>query len=206
MPARSLYIPYGKRGLDLLLALLALPLILALGLPLALLLALHFGGNPFFVQQRIGYAERPFLFLKFRTMRTSFDAAGNPLPDAERLTWLGRWVRRLSLDELPQVLLVLTGKLSWVGPRPLLPEYLPVYNTRQRLRHSVLPGITGWAQVHGRNLVPWPQRLELDAWYAEHQSFRLDLLILLRSLALVVKGGGIAAPGHATMQKFTGNA
>jgi lipopolysaccharide/colanic/teichoic acid biosynthesis glycosyltransferase len=204
MPARSLYIPYGKRGLDLLLAILALPVAVLVGVPLALLLALHFRGNPFFTQRRIGYREKPFMLVKFRTMRHAFDAHGNPLPDAARLTWLGRWVRRLSLDELPQLLLVVTGYLSWVGPRPLLPQYLTLYSARQRLRHTVKPGITGWAQVQGRNNVPWPQRLEHDAWYAQHQSFKLDLSILVRTVALVVQGGGVAAPGQATMQPFTG--
>ena len=147
----------------------------------------------------------PFRVLKFRTMVQATDAAGEPLPDAQRLTPLGAALRRLSLDELPQLFNVLKGDMSLVGPRPLLMEYLPLYSPRQARRHEVRPGITGWAQVNGRNALDWQERLEMDAWYVEHRSFALDLKILWLTVARVASGSGVAQEGEATMRKFTGN-
>lgn len=163
-------------------------------------------GSPvLFRQERPGRDGVPFRVLKFRTMVQATDAAGEPLPDAQRLTPLGAALRRLSLDELPQLFNVLKGDMSLVGPRPLLMEYLPLYSPRQARRHEVRPGITGWAQVNGRNALDWQERLEMDAWYVEHRSFALDLKILWLTVARVASGSGVAQEGEATMRKFTGN-
>jgi lipopolysaccharide/colanic/teichoic acid biosynthesis glycosyltransferase len=143
---------------------------------------------------------------KFRTMRDASDSAGRPLPDSERLTAVGRLLRATSLDELPELVNVLQGDMSLVGPRPLLQEYLPLYTARQSRRHDVRPGITGWAQVHGRNAVDWEQRLEMDVWYIEHWSFWLDMKILVETIRSVVLRQGVSAAGHATMPRFTGSA
>jgi lipopolysaccharide/colanic/teichoic acid biosynthesis glycosyltransferase len=138
-------------------------------------------------------------------MNDKRDAAGQLLPDAKRLTAMGSFVRKTSLDELPQLLNVLKGDMSFVGPRPLLPEYLPLYNETQRKRHNVKPGITGWAQVNGRNAISWEQKFEYDVWYVAHQSFALDLKILFKTVAKVFKSEGIAQVGQVTAQRFTGN-
>ncbi|HEX2162958.1 MAG TPA: sugar transferase, partial [Thermoanaerobaculia bacterium] len=151
-----------------------------------------------------GLGGRPFELLKFRTMRDAADAAGRPLPDAARLGRFGRLLRRTSLDELPELVNVLRGEMSLVGPRPLLLEYLPRYDAFQARRHEVRPGITGWAQVHGRNEVDWARRFALDVWYVDHLSPGLDLRILLRTVGHVFRRRGIAAPGHATMPRFGG--
>ena len=162
------------------------------------------GPPALFRQQRPGRNGERFTLLKFRTMRDATDAAGQPLPDAERLTPLGEFVRRSSLDELPQLLNVLRGDMSLVGPRPLLMEYLPLYSARQARRHEVRPGITGWAQVNGRNALGWPEKLEMDVWYVENRSFLLDLKILLLTVGRVLARSGISQPGAATMEKFRG--
>jgi lipopolysaccharide/colanic/teichoic acid biosynthesis glycosyltransferase len=163
-------------------------------------------GRPIlFSQKRPGMRGRPFEMLKFRTMTAERDVSGRKLSDAERLTPFGRWLRATSLDELPELWNVLRGDMSLVGPRPLLMQYLPLYSARQARRHEVRPGITGWAQVNGRNALTWPQKLELDVWYVENRSFWLDLRILWMTLLVVLRRDGISAHGEATMPPFTGN-
>jgi lipopolysaccharide/colanic/teichoic acid biosynthesis glycosyltransferase len=158
-----------------------------------------------FRQVRPGLGGKPFTIIKFRTMRDAVDASGRPLPDAERLTKVGRFIRGASLDELPQLLNVLRGELSLVGPRPLLMQYLPRYSAEQARRHDVLPGITGWAQIHGRNSVDWAERFRLDVWYVDNWSLALDAKILLQTVRSVVLREGISKEGHATMYEFMGN-
>jgi lipopolysaccharide/colanic/teichoic acid biosynthesis glycosyltransferase len=158
--------------------------------------------QPFFIQMRIGRGERAFRLVKLKTLRTRRDASGALLPDAERLSAYGRWLRASSLDELPQLLHVLRGQMSLVGPRPLLPDYLPHYNERQRLRHRVRPGLTGLAQISGRNALSWAEQLELDAQYAERQSLGLDLRVLWATPGAWLGRRGIAAAGHATRPRF----
>jgi lipopolysaccharide/colanic/teichoic acid biosynthesis glycosyltransferase len=170
-----------------------------------LLVRWRLGRPAIFRQVRPGKDGEPFEMLKFRTMTDAQDATGNLLPDEQRLTGLGRFLRSTSLDELPELWNVLKGEMSLVGPRPLLMEYLPLYNPRQARRHDVRPGITGWAQVNGRNAISWPEKLELDVWYVEHQSFWLDAKILLLTVWKVVRRHGISAAGHATQEKFEGN-
>jgi sugar transferase EpsL len=157
-----------------------------------------------FRQTRIGLRGRKFDFIKFRTMRDARGPDGRLLPDGERLTGLGDLLRRWSLDELPQLWNVMRGEMSLVGPRPLLPQYLPRYSARQARRHEIKPGITGWAQVNGRNTLSWEEKFELDVWYVEHQSFPLDCRILWMTLVQVLRHQGIAASGHATMPEFMG--
>jgi lipopolysaccharide/colanic/teichoic acid biosynthesis glycosyltransferase len=193
-----------KRGFDLAGASLALLLFAPLLLGIALLVRLNLGKPVLFRQQRPGQHGRPFVLVKFRTMRQANDA--HALPDRERLTPFGRWLRSTSLDELPELWNVLTGDMSLVGPRPLLTEYLPLYSPEQARRHEVRPGITGWAQVHGRNALSWDERFRLDVWYVDHHSIRLDLLILLRTVHKVYAREGITPQGEATMPKFSGSA
>lgn len=163
-------------------------------------------GRPIlFRQQRPGFAERPFEIVKFRTMSDVRDDQGDPLPDAERLTPFGRMLRRTSLDELPELWNVIRGDMSLVGPRPLLMEYLSLYTDAQRRRHEVRPGLTGWAQVMGRNAVDWESRFELDVYYVEHQSLWLDLKVLALTLAIVLSRAGVNQPGEATMKRFRGS-
>ena len=177
--------------------------------PLFALLALAVGaklGRPLlYTQMRPGLHGRPFKFYKFRTMAEARDAAGELLPDAARLTRFGELMRKFSLDELPQLLNVAKGDMSLVGPRPLLMEYLPLYDERQARRHAVRPGITGWAQVNGRNALDWAERFELDLWYVEHRSLLLDLKIIAMTAWRMFRPQGISRPGHATMPKFTGS-
>ena len=194
-----------KRGLDL-----AIALILLIGLsPLLALLALavrwKLGRPVLFAQTRPGLHGAPFEFYKFRTMTDARNQAGELLPDAARLTPFGNLMRKLSLDELPQLVNVLKGDMSLVGPRPLLMEYLPLYSARQAQRHAVRPGITGWAQVNGRNALGWEERFELDLWYVEQRSLWLDLRIIAMTAWRMLRPQGIARPGHATMSKFTGS-
>ena len=199
-----MYRTFGKRLLDVLLALVLLVCSLPLQLAGALLLAVAQRGQVWFVQQRPGLQGKPFRLLKFKTMADLYDDRGQLLPDAQRLTKAGTFIRRLSLDELPQLWNVLAGDMSLVGPRPLLMEYLPLYSPEQWQRHLVRPGITGWAQINGRNATTWPERLAHDVWYVRHLSFRLDLKILMQTVGLVLSGKGISAPGQATMEKFRG--
>lgn len=191
-PLRPVLQP-GKRGMDLLLSSLlllpALPVMAVIGVTVRFGL----GGPVLFRQERPGWLEQPFMLLKFRTMNEARDTAGRLLPDGQRLTRLGRFLRRTSLDELPGLFNVLRGDLSLVGPRPLLMKYLPYFTAEERVRHAVRPGLTGWAQIHGRNYVPWDQRLALDVWYVQNWSLGLDLRILLRTIWKVLTRDGAAA-------------
>lgn len=162
-------------------------------------------GQPFFFQTRPGKNERLFRIVKFKTMNDRKDAEGNLLSDADRLTPIGSFVRKTSLDELPQLFNVLLGDMSLIGPRPLLPQYLPLYNERQRRRHEVKPGITGWAQVNGRNAISWTQKFEYDVWYVEHLSLLLDLKILFLTIKKVIVKEGINSNTSVTMEVFKGN-
>lgn len=194
-----------KRLFDLLVSsalLVALAPLLAI---LALLVRLLLGSPVLFVQVRPGKFGVPFQMMKFRTMTDTRAPSGALLSDAERLTPFGRWLRSTSLDELPELWNVLKGDMSLVGPRPLLMSYLPLYNDHQRRRHEVQPGITGWAQVNGRNSLSWDQKFNFDVWYVDHVSLRLDFHILWLTLLKVVKRDGISAEGEATMDPFTGN-
>jgi sugar transferase EpsL len=193
-----------KRLFDILVA--ASLLLLMLPLMLAVALAVRFAlGAPVLLRQtRPGKGGTPFLFLKFRTMTEERDDFGQLLPDERRLTPFGRKLRATSLDELPQLINVLKGDMSLVGPRPLLMEYIPLYSAQQARRHEVRPGITGWAQVNGRNSICWDERFALDVWYVDNQSFTLDLRILLLTVLRVFQARGIAQPGQATMTRFTG--
>lgn len=194
-----------KRLFDVTVAAVLLVVLAPLLLLLAVLVALLLGRPVFFVQQRPGRHGRPFKLIKFRTMVDARDASGNLLPDAQRLTRFGRWLRATSLDELPELWNVLKGDMSLVGPRPLLIEYLPLYSPVQARRHEVRPGITGWAQVNGRNDISWEEKFALDVWYVDNQSFLLDLKILLLTMLRVVQRKGISQRGHATAEKFMGS-
>lgn len=194
-----------KRVFDFAAALAALLILLLPLLVLSILVRRRLGTPVFFRQTRPGLGGRPFEMLKFRTMTDERDAAGTLKPDSERLTEFGRWLRATSLDELPELWNVLKGDMSLVGPRPLLMQYLPLYSPRQARRHQVRPGITGWAQVNGRNALTWPQKFELDVWYVENRSLWLDLRILWLTARSVLRREGISAAGEATMPAFTGN-
>jgi lipopolysaccharide/colanic/teichoic acid biosynthesis glycosyltransferase len=197
--------PYpGKRALDLVLVLLSSPLWVPLLLFVALLVRIRLGSPVFFRQTRIGLGDREFALIKFRTMTDARNAAGELLPDAERLTPFGKWLRSTSLDELPELLNVLRGDMSLVGPRPLLAQYLPLYSTHHRRRHEVRPGITGLAQTSGRNALSWPRRFDLDVQYVEQASIPLDVRILVKTVRELATRRGINAPGEATMSYFTG--
>lgn len=196
---------WSKRLFDVLVALAGLVLFSPLLAILALLVWIFHGRPILFRQQRPGYKGRLFTIYKFRTMTEQRDANGNLLPDAERLTPFGRFLRSTSLDDLPQLINVLRGEMSLVGPRPLLAQYLERYSPEQMRRHDVLPGITGWAQVNGRNALSWEEKFRLDVWYVDHWSFWLDMRILLMTLWKVLKREGISQPGHVTMEEFKGN-
>jgi lipopolysaccharide/colanic/teichoic acid biosynthesis glycosyltransferase len=200
----KIYRQIVKPVADFLVALFGLVLSLPLWLPIMLALAIANRGAIFFVQQRPGKNEKPFYIIKFKTMNDARDASGNLLPDHLRLTAVGRFVRKTSLDELPQLINVLKGDISLVGPRPLLMKYLPLYNATQRRRHEVKPGITGWAQVNGRNAISWPQKFALDIYYIDNMSFWLDCKILWLTVLKVFKSEGINQPGQATMEEFRG--
>ena len=160
------------------------------------------GGSPFFLQKRPGKKGEIFTIIKFKTMNDKKDKNGNLLPDSERITTIGKFIRSSSLDELPQLLNVFKGDMSFVGPRPLLPQYLPLYNDFQKQRHNVKPGITGWAQVNGRNAISWQQKFEYDVWYVKHLSFLLDIKILFMTVEKIFKKDGIAQEGHVTAEPF----
>lgn len=195
----------GKRCVDLLASGIGLVLLSPLFLLVTLLLTLANRGTPFFLQRRPGKRGRIFRVIKFKTMNNARDKEGNLLPDADRLTTVGRWVRKTSLDEIPQLINVFKGDMSLIGPRPLLEQYLPLYNKRQQRRHEVLPGITGWAQVNGRNAISWEQKFDLDVWYVDHLSLGLDLKILFLTVWKVFRREGISQEGQATMEPFQGN-
>jgi lipopolysaccharide/colanic/teichoic acid biosynthesis glycosyltransferase len=191
-----------KRFFDLLAVLLTAPLWLPVLAVVAALVRWKLGPPVFFRQTRPGYHERIFALIKFRTMTDARDAAGQLLSDAARLTSFGQWLRATSLDELPELLNVLRGEMSLVGPRPLLVEYLPRYLPEQRRRHDMLPGLTGWCQVNGRNALSWEQKFALDIWYVDHETLWLDLKILFMTVGQVLFRKGISASDHATMPEF----
>lgn len=194
-----------KPVLDFFVALMALILLSPFLLFFSLLLSVANNGNPFFLQRRPGKGGEIFRIIKFKTMTDAKDANGNLLPDGERLTAIGKFVRKTSVDEIPQLINVLKGDMSLVGPRPLLPFYLDLYSNRQKKRHLVRPGITGWAQVNGRNDISWTRKLELDVNYVENLSFWLDLKILWRTVLKVVKSEGVNTANMATTEPFNGN-
>ncbi len=201
-----MYRSYIKRVIDTILALIGL--IVLSPLLLILTLWLHFankGAGVFFIQERPGKEEKIFKLYKFKSMTDRRDEEGNLLPDRERITPIGNFIRKTSLDELPQLWNVLCGSMSLVGPRPLLKEYLPLYTLQQARRHEVRPGITGWAQVYGRNSISWKQKFNLDIWYIEHLSFRLDCLVIWRTISKVLKREGINSSSCDTMEPFKGN-
>ena len=200
-----MYIKVFKPLLDSVFALILLLLFAPLMAIVALLIYLKMGKPVLFTQRRPGYKERIFHIYKFRTMSDERDEKGELLPDAQRLGGIGKLIRSLSLDELPQLFNVLKGEMSFIGPRPLLVEYLPLYNARQRRRHDVKPGITGWAQVNGRNAQSWEERFDYDLFYVENVSFLLDMKILLLTILKVLRRSGISAQGSATMEKFQGD-
>ncbi len=197
-------VPLSKRLFDLLLTFPGLILISPILLIVALLVWIFHGWPVIFSQERPGYRGKPFRVYKFRSMSNARDRQGNLLPDAERLTRLGHFLRAASLDELPELLNVLRGEMSLVGPRPLLMAYLDRYTPEQARRHDVLPGVTGWAQINGRNYLSWEDKFRLDVWYVDHWSLGLDVKILLLTFWKVLKREGISQPGHATMEEFMG--
>lgn len=195
----------AKRLFDLLLISIAILLLMPVIIMLAIIIYCVMGSPVVFKQQRPGLEAKPFYIYKFRTMNNKKNGRGELLSDIERLTNFGRWLRATSLDELPSLWNVLKGEMSLVGPRPLLMEYLPLYNSEQARRHEVRPGVTGWAQVNGRNAISWEGKFKLDVWYVDHQSFCLDIKIILLTIKKVFIRDGISAEGEATMPKFTGS-
>jgi lipopolysaccharide/colanic/teichoic acid biosynthesis glycosyltransferase len=198
-------VPFSKRIFDLTLTSAGLVILSPVLLVLALAVRKAHGAPVLFRQKRPGYYGRPFYIYKFRTMTDECDETGDLLPDAERITRLGRFLRASSLDELPELFNVVRGEMSLVGPRPLLMQYLRRYTPEQARRHAVLPGITGWAQVNGRNALTWEDKFRLDVWYVENWSFWLDLRILGMTFWKVIKREGISQPGHATAEEFMGS-
>lgn len=194
-----------KPVLDFLAAFIGLLVLSPIFVLTTIALAIANNGKPFFFQKRPGKNERIFSIIKFKTMNDATDAQGNLMSDAERLTGVGKFVRKTSLDEIPQLINVLKGHMSLIGPRPLLPEYLPLYNQEQKRRHEVKPGITGWAQVNGRNAISWEDKFRLDVAYVEKQSFALDLKILFLTIKKVFVSEGINQEGQATATKFEGS-
>ncbi len=197
--------PFVKRLLDLALTVPALLILSPILILISLIVACWYGFPILFRQKRPGLHGEIFTIYKFRTMRNLLDSRGNALPDEKRITPLGQFLRSTSLDELPELLNVLKGEMSLVGPRPLLVEYLPLYSPEQALRHDVLPGITGWAQVHGRNALTWEEKFRLDIWYIDHWSVRLDIKIIGMTLIKVLRREGISQPGQTTSERFKGN-
>lgn len=200
-----MYASFVKRFIDFFAALIGLIVLSPVILTVMILLFFANQGKPFFFQRRPGRGERIFKIVKFKTMNDRKDAQGNLLPDADRLTTVGSFVRKTSLDEIPQLVNVLMGDMSLVGPRPLLVQYLPLYDEVQRRRHEVRPGITGWAQVNGRNAISWQQKFAYDVWYVDQISFALDIKILFLTFKKVFVREGISQDGQATMEAFKGN-
>ena len=194
-----------KRLIDILASGLALIILSPVIIVVAILVNSKLGSPIFFKQIRPGLGGKPFKMVKFRTMLDAVDSQGNPLPDEVRLTDFGKFLRSTSLDELPELWNVLKGDMSLVGPRPLLMEYLPLYSADQARRHEVRPGVTGWAQINGRNAISWEQKFELDTWYVDNQSLWLDIKILFLTVWKVVHRDGISAAGEATMSRFMGS-
>ena len=203
---KNIYKRFLKRLFDILVSIIAL----IITIPILLIITLWLfvatkGTSPFFVQERPGKNSRIFRVIKFKTMTDEKDSGGNLLPDEKRLTGIGKFIRSTSIDELPQLINVLKGDMSLIGPRPLLVKYLPLYSPEQARRHEVRPGLTGWAQCHGRNTISWKEKFELDVWYVDHISFITDIKIIFLSIAKVIKREGISSSGSATMEAFTGN-
>ena len=201
----TIYSKYIKRLLDIVCSLLALTVFSPLFLVLIVVGAIKMKGNPFFTQERPGYKEKIFKLIKFRTMTNEKDENGNLLPDEVRLNKYGRFLRSTSLDELPEAINIFIGDMSVIGPRPLLVRYLDRYNEEQHHRHDVRPGLSGWAQVNGRNTVSWEDKFKMDVWYAEHVSFLLDVKIVLMTIGKFIKREGISSETSATMEEFKGN-
>lgn len=197
--------PFSKRLFDILLSIIALIILSPIIVLTALIVRMFIGTPILFTQKRPGYKGRPFFIYKFRTMTNRLDSNGVLLPDAERLTRLGHFLRTLSLDELPELFNILRGDMSFVGPRPLLMEYLERYSPEQARRHDVTPGLTGWAQVNGRNTITWQDKFKYDVWYVDNWSFWLDLKIILMTAWKVIKREGISQEGQATTEYFMGN-
>lgn len=200
----KLYRNYFKRVIDFILALAGFIILLPFFIVATILLLFANNGKPFFFQRRPGKHGNIFLLMKFKTMNDAKDASGNLLPDERRLTPVGKFIRKTSLDEIPQLLNVIKGDMSLIGPRPLLVEYLPLYTAEQSRRHEVRPGITGWAQVNGRNAISWERKFELDVYYVDHMSLLLDLKIIILTIKKIFKSEGISQQGHATMPAFKG--
>ena len=200
----TLYRNFFKRVIDFILALAGFIILLPLFIIATILLLFANNGKPFFFQRRPGKHGNIFLLVKFKTMNDAKDASGNLLPDERRLTPVGKFIRKTSLDEIPQLLNVIKGDMSLIGPRPLLVEYLPLYTREQNRRHEVRPGITGWAQVNGRNAISWEKKFELDVYYVDHMSLLLDLKIIILTIKKIFKSEGISQQGHATMPAFKG--
>ncbi len=198
-----------KRGVkplsDIILGAIAFIVLVPIFLIVSIFLVLFQNGHVFFTQNRPGKRGVVFKLIKFRTMNDKKDIEGKLLPDGERLTTVGKFVRKTSLDEIPQLINVIKGEMSLIGPRPLLVEYLSLYNETQKIRHEVKPGITGWAQINGRNAIPWKKKFELDVWYVNNLSFWLDLKIIFMTIRKVFVSEGISSDTSATMEKFTGN-
>ena len=203
-PRYGLYAKYVKRYLDVFVSLVGLLVLSPIFLLLIIVGTIEMKGNPFFTQKRPGKDGKIFNLIKFRTMTNEKDKEGNLLPDEQRLTAYGKFLRSTSLDELPELWNILKGDLSLIGPRPLLVKYLPLYNSFQRHRHDVRPGLTGYAQVHGRNQVSWEKKFEMDVWYVQHVTFLEDLKILFETVAVVLKREGISSETSATMEEFKG--
>ncbi len=205
MTQTDLRVPLSKRVFDIVVSIVVLVLLSPILLVLSLLQLAIQGLPLFFCQDRPGLGGRIFKLCKFRTMQDKPGPSGEMLPDEERITAFGRFLRRTSLDELPELFNVIKGEMSLVGPRPLLVQYLKRYSPQQARRHEMLPGITGWAQINGRNAITWDEKFRLDLWYVEHWSFWLDIRILFITLWKVISGEGISQPGRATMDEFMGN-
>lgn len=199
-----MYNHFFKRFFDFCIALVGLIVLSPLFIVVTVGLYFANHGKPFFFQARPGLNEKIFKIIKFKTMNDKKDSNGNLLSDAERLTPIGAFVRKTSLDEIPQLINVLKGDMAIIGPRPLLPQYLPLYNEVQKRRHEVRPGITGWAQVNGRNAISWAKKFELDVWYVDHLSFRTDIKVFLTTFKKVFRSEGVSQEGHATAEIFNG--
>jgi lipopolysaccharide/colanic/teichoic acid biosynthesis glycosyltransferase len=200
-----MYKNFFKQLIDFFIALLGLVILSPLIILVTIGLFISNNGRPFFIQKRPGKNEKIFSIIKFKTMNDKKDSLGNLLSDEQRLTKIGSFVRKTSIDEIPQLINVLKGDMSLIGPRPLLPEYLPLYNELQKKRHKVKPGITGWAQINGRNAISWQQKFEYDVWYVDNISFRLDLKIVLLTIKKIIIKEGINSADSATINPFNGN-
>jgi undecaprenyl phosphate N,N'-diacetylbacillosamine 1-phosphate transferase len=200
-----MYKHFLKKLFDFVIALIGLSILSPLFLFIIIALCITNHGKPFFIQKRPGKNEKIFRIIKFKTMNDKKDNTGNLLSDVQRLTKIGSFVRKTSIDEIPQLINILKGDMSLIGPRPLLPEYLPLYNENQKRRHDVKPGITGWAQVNGRNAISWQQKFEFDCWYVDNISFRLDLKIVLLTIKKIIIKEGINSADSATINPFNGN-